>query len=97
VIAESLGKDSNDTHTILSDANSIQHLFTYENQSSLWRAILAFKELQLHGRRSVLYRIMTYIRLLLNVHFKSWISIIPSLMRSVSIFLLLVNFIPSLL
>jgi hypothetical protein len=36
----------NDTHTILSDANSIQHLFSYENQPSLWRAIPAFEELQ---------------------------------------------------
>ncbi len=29
-----------------SDANSIQHLFSYENQSTLWCAIPAFEELQ---------------------------------------------------
>jgi hypothetical protein len=33
-------------HTILSDANSIQHLFSHENQPTLWRAIPAFEELQ---------------------------------------------------
>jgi hypothetical protein len=36
----------NDTHTILSDANSIQHLFSSEKQPALWRAIPAFEELQ---------------------------------------------------
>ena len=37
---------ANDTHAILSDANSIQHLFSYEYQPALWRAIPAFEELQ---------------------------------------------------
>jgi hypothetical protein len=36
----------NDTHIILSDANSIQHLFSYENQPALWCAIPVFEELQ---------------------------------------------------
>lgn len=36
----------NDTHAILSDANRIQHLFSYEKQPALWCAIPAFEELQ---------------------------------------------------
>jgi len=36
----------NDVHTILSNANSIQHLFSYEDQPALWYAIPAFEELQ---------------------------------------------------
>ena len=36
----------NDTCTILSDADSIQHLFSYENEPILWHAIPAFEELQ---------------------------------------------------
>jgi hypothetical protein len=51
------------------------------------------KNFRLHGRKSVPRRIITCIRMLLTVHFGSWVSIIPSLMRRRSMFLLLVSFI----
>ena|SRR6266478_4195523 len=45
----------NDTRSILSDADSIQHLFSYENKPTLWRAIPAFEELQTawEGKRAL--------------------------------------------
>lgn len=36
----------NDVQLIITDANSIQHIFSYQHQATLWHAILAFKELQ---------------------------------------------------
>ncbi|KAF9228572.1 hypothetical protein BS17DRAFT_655048, partial [Gyrodon lividus] len=36
----------NDTCIIISDANNIQHYFSYELQPTLWHAIPAFEELQ---------------------------------------------------
>ena len=51
------------------------------------------KNFRLHGRKSVPHRIIICIRMLLTMHFRSWVSIIPSLMRRMSIFLLLVSYI----
>ncbi|KIK80680.1 hypothetical protein PAXRUDRAFT_45037, partial [Paxillus rubicundulus Ve08.2h10] len=36
----------NDTCTIISNANNIQHLFSHERQPALWHAIPSFEELQ---------------------------------------------------
>ncbi|KIK94158.1 hypothetical protein PAXRUDRAFT_143491 [Paxillus rubicundulus Ve08.2h10] len=37
----------NNTHIIISDANNIQHYFSYELQPVLWHAIPAFEELHM--------------------------------------------------
>ena len=36
----------NNVRLIIADANSIQHIFSYQHQATLWRAIPAFEELQ---------------------------------------------------
>ena len=51
------------------------------------------KNFRLLGRRSLFCRIIIYIRMLFIKHFRSWASIIPSLMRKMSMFLLLVSLI----
>jgi hypothetical protein len=36
----------NNVYQIISDANSIQHIFSHDHLATLWRAIPAFEELQ---------------------------------------------------
>jgi hypothetical protein len=84
------------THILFYLMQTVSSIFSHMKTNRLYGVLSQhLKSFKLHGRRSVPYRIIACIRLLLTVHFKSWISIIPSLMRSMSMFLLLVSFIPS--
>ncbi len=83
----------NDTRSILSDADSIQHLFHMKTSQPCGMPSQHLKSSRLHGKGSVPRRSMTCTRTLLTVHFRSWASIIPSLTRKMSMFLLLVSFV----
>src|SRR6267154_5713173 len=72
---------------------TVSSIFSHMKTNHLFGVLSQhLKNFELHGRRSVPYQIITCIGLLLAVHFRSWVSTIPSLMRRMFMFLLLVSF-----
>ncbi len=71
-------------------SNIFSHMKTNQLFGMLSQHLKNFK---LYGKKSVPYKSITCIRMLLTMHFRSWVSIIPSLMRKKFKFLLLVSFV----
>jgi hypothetical protein len=73
---------------------TVSSIFSHMKTNQLFGVLFQYlKNSRLHGRRSVPHRITICIGMLLTIHFRSWVSTIPSLMRRRSMFLLLVSFI----
>ena len=71
-------------------SNIFSHMKTNQLFGMLSQHLKNFK---LYGKKSVPYKSITCIRMLLTMHFRSWVSIIPSLIRKKFKFLLLVSFV----